>query len=233
MKIRYLTIAFGLVLGAPLGPSPFLAHGQENLVFRFLPRAGLTSPDNYFYEEFANFADDDPTEWTNGSLGRALFVGVGVEAGFEDRGIFLRGELAHTFEGWLSVVHGIIRPRVLFDPPEIIYTALDVPASLTFATLQMILPTRFEAAGIRPYGLLGGGGKWYHFGSPTEPNTVGAILPSDGFTATLELGAGATFSLGGFTFDLQARDAINKYWGKTQHDLIFSGGVLWTIRGPG
>ena len=123
-----------------------------------------------------------PNGPTGLSVGR-YYLGVALEAGFEDRGIFVRGELAHTFEGWLSVVHGIIRPRVLFDPPEIIYTALDVPASLTFATLQVILPAQFEAAGIRPYGLVGGGGKWYHFGSPTEPNTVGAILPSGGFTA--------------------------------------------------
>jgi hypothetical protein len=109
---------------------------------------------------------------------------------------------------------------------------LDVPASLTFANLQIILPARFEAAGVRPYGLVGGGGKWYHFGSATEPNTVEAILPSDGFTANLELGVGITFSLFDLTFDLQARDDINKYWEKTQHDLVFSGGIRWAIRGP-
>jgi hypothetical protein len=78
---------------------------------------------------------------------------------------------------------------------------------------------------------VGGGGKWYHFGAPTESNTVEAILPNDGFTPTLELGAGATFSLFGLTFDIQARDDINKYWDKTQHDLVFSGGIQWTLWG--
>ena len=233
MRNRAVPSALGLLLAALLAPAHSSIHAQEHISVRVIPRVGLTSPDSYFYEEFANFGNDEPTEWTNGSLGRALYLGIALETGYEDRGIFLRGELAHTFEGWLSVVHGVIRPRVLFDPPEIIYTALDVPTSLTFAALQVILPARFEAAGIRPYGLVGGGGKWYHFGSPSEPNTVEAILPSDGFTATLELGVGASFSLFGFSFDAQARDDINRYCGKTQHDLVYSGGVRWTLRGPG
>jgi len=128
------------------------------------------------------------------------------------------------------VVHGIVVPRVLFEPPEIFYTYLDVPAAITFATLQLILPAQFEAHGIRPYGLLGGGGKWYHFESPTEPNTVEAILPSEGFTAALDVGVGISFSLFGLAFDAQVRDVINQYWEKTQHDLVFSGGLVWRIR---
>jgi hypothetical protein len=209
---------------------PSAAKAQEGLAIRLIPRIGITSPDEYFYEEFANFADDEPAEWTNGSLGRAAYVGLGLEVGREDRGFFFRGQLAHTFEGWLSVVHGIIRPRVLFEPPEIINTFLDVPAALTFASIQLILPAQLEVAGVRPYGLLGGGGKWYHFGSPTEANTVEAILPSNGFTASLEVGAGVSFSILGLDFDAQARDAINRYWGKTQNDLIFSAGLLWRVR---
>ena len=31
-------------------------------------------------------------------------------------------------------------------------------------------------------------------------------------------------------FEAQIKDSINRYWGKTQHDLIFSGGLLWRIR---
>ncbi len=228
--MKQLLLCLGMIAALLLAGGPAGLSAQDNLAIRLLPRVGLTNPDSYFYEVFANFADDEPTEWTTGSLGRAAYVGLAVEIGYEDRGIFLRGELAHTFEGWLSVVRGIVIPRVFFDPPKIVNTFLDVPAAITFASLQLVLPAQFEVGGVRPYGLVGGGGKWYHFGSPTEPNTVEAILPSDGFTMALDLGAGVSFSLFGLAFDAQARDAINRYWGKTQHDLVFSGGLVWRIR---
>lgn len=217
-----------LTLLLPVTPIPVSA--QEELTIRVIPRGGLLAPDAYFYEEFANFADDEPDEWTNGSLGRAAYLALAAEVGYEDRGIFLRGELGHTFEGWLAVTHAYVRPRILLEPPEVIYTYLDVPASITFAKAQLVLPTRFQVAGIRPYAVLGGGGKWYHFGSPTEENTVEAILPSEGFTGSFELGGGFLFPLLGLTFDLQILDSINRYWGKTQHDLVLSGGWVWQVR---
>ena len=220
------TLIFLTLILLPLGR----LSAQEELTLRILPRFGLLAPDAYFYEEFENFADDEPAEWTNGSLGRAAYVGLALEAGFQERGIFLRGELGRSFEGWLSAVHGIVRPRVFFEPPQIIYTWLDVPAALTFANLHLVLPTRFVFRGIRPYFLLGGGGKWYSFGDPTEENTVEAILPSDGFTANLDLGAGLTVAFRSLDFDFQVRDSVNRYWGKNQNDLIFSGGVAWRIR---
>ncbi len=219
-----------LLLILPMAGWSVELAAQDNLTIRVIPRFGLLSPDVYFYEEFANFADDEPVEWTTGSLGRALVAGVGVEVGLENRGLFLRGEVVRSMSGWLLAVHGIVVPRVYYEPPEIVNTWLDLPAALTFASLQLVLPTQFELWGIRPYVMAGGGGKWYHFGSPTEPNTVEAILPSDGFTAALDLGAGVSFTLYGLAFDLQLQDSINRYWGKTQHDLIFSGGLAWRVR---
>ncbi len=220
-----LSLLLGLGL---LSSGPALA--QESLAFRVVPRFGLLSPDDYFYEEFANFADDEPTEWTTGAFGRAAYVGLGVEVGWEERGIFFRGEAGRSFEGWLFATHGLVRPRVLFDPPEIVNTYLDVPASITFATAQLVFPARFTLWGINPYFLVGGGGKWYQFDDPTEPNTVEAILPSDGFTATADFGAGIFLDIWRLTFDLQARDALNRYWGKYQNDLVFSGGLVWQVR---
>jgi len=228
--MKNLLFSLVIIMAPLLAGGPTSLSAQDDLTVRIVPRVGLLAPDTYFYEEFANFAGDEPTEWTTGSLGRAAYVGLGMEVGYEDRGIFLRGELAHTLEGWLSVVRGIVIPRVFFEPPAIDNTFLDVPAAITFAGLQLVLPTQFEVFGIRPYGLVGGGGKWYHFGSPTEPNTVEAILPSGGFTAALELGGGVSFSLFGLILDVQARDSINRYWWKTQHDLVFSGGLVWRIR---
>ena len=214
----------------PLAGCPEGVVAQNDLTIRVIPRFGLLSPDTYFYEQFANFADDEPVEWTTGSLGRAAVAGVGVEVGLEDRGIYVRGEVARSFSGWLSAVHGIVRPRALFEPPEIVNTWLDVPAALTFVNLQLVLPTQFELWRIRPYVMAGGGGKWYRFGSPPRPNTVEAILPSDGFTLALDLGAGVSLTLYGLAFDLQLQDSINRYWGKIQHDLIFSGGLAWRLR---
>lgn len=226
MTRSFITVATLVLLLAP----GHKIHAQEELSLRIIPRFGLLDPDTYFYEEFANFADDEPTEWTTGNLGRAAYVGLGVEAGFEERGAFLRGEVGRSFEGWLFAVHGIIQPRVGFEPPEIVNTWLDIPAALTFASLQLILPTRLEVWRLRPYFFLGGGGKWYSFDDPTEPNTVEAILPSNGFTAHGELGGGISLDLFGLTFDFQARDTLNRYWGKYQNDLLFSGGLAWKIR---
>lgn len=209
---------------------PRVLEGQHDLEVRLIPRFGLLSPDSYFYEEFANFSGDGPVEWTTGSLGRAAFAGLGVEVRSGQRGIFVRGELARSFEGWLSAVHGLLIPRVFFEPPRVVNTWLDVPVSMTFLSLQAVLPTRLEIRSVHPYVLAGFSGKWYSFGSPTEPNTVGAILPSDGYTPALELGAGITFRLVGLTFDAQAKDVVNKYWEKTQHDLVFSGGLVWRVR---
>jgi hypothetical protein len=228
--MKHLFFSLWMLAAPLLAGNPLRLSAQDDLTIRIVPRVGLTNPDEYLYEMFTNFGVDEPNEWTTGSLGRSAYVGLDLEVGKEDRGIFLRGELAHTFEGWLSVIHGIVIPRTLFEPPKIVNTFLDVPAAITFASIQIVLPTQFEVRGIRPYGLVGGGGKWYHFGSPTEPNTVEAILPSEGFTAAFDLGAGVSFSLFGFAFDVQARDAINQYWGKTQHDLVFSGGMVWRIR---
>jgi len=208
---------------------PSSVRGQDDLSIRVVPRAGLLNPDTYFYEVFASFAQDTPTEWTSGSLGRAAYVGLGLEVGWEDRGVFFRGEVGRSFEGWLSVVHSYVQPRVFYDPPTIINTWLDVPAAVTFASAQIVLPARLEIWRINPYFLLGGGGKWYSFDDPTEPNEVGATLPSPGFTATAEIGGGLFVDLFGLTFDLQALDTLNRYWGKYQNDLVFTGGLVWRI----
>ncbi len=224
---RFILLSIALV-GAFASSTHVMA--QERLTVRVIPRFGLLNPDTYFYEEFLNFADDEPAEWTTGTLGRAAYAGLGVEVGLEDRGLFLRGEFGRSFEGWLSAVHGIVKPRVFYDPPEIVNTWLDVPTALTFASAQLVLPTRLDFWGIQPYFLLGGGGKWYDFGKPTEEYTVDVILPSNGFVASADMGGGVLVDVWVLTFDLQARDTLSKYWGKYQNDMIFSGGLVWRLR---
>jgi hypothetical protein len=227
-RVSHLLSLFAVV--APVCLLPATAGAQEDLSLRVIPRFGLLNPGSSFYEEFVSFAEDTPTEWTTGSLGRAAYVGLAVEMGLDGRGVSLRGEIGHSFEGWLSAVHGYVQPRILFEPPAIINTWIDVPAALTFATAQIILPTRLDLWGLQPYFLLGAGGKWYHFGEPTEAPPTDAILPSDGFTVSADFGGGINVEVLGLTFDFQVRDTLNRYWGNNQNDLIFSGAWVWQVR---
>jgi hypothetical protein len=208
---------------------PGLVHGQDGLTVKLVPRAGLAAPDRYFYEVFTNFAGDGPVEWTTGSLGRAFVAGLGVQVGFGGDGVLVRGEILRSFDTWLQATHSIVQPRVLFEPPRIVNTFLDVPMTFTFTSLQVVLPMRLELWRAKPYVLLGVGGKRYGFGESTRPNEAGAVLPSNGFTWGGDLGGGFTFEAFGVTADVQFRDAITRYWGKTQHDLLFTGGLLWRL----
>jgi hypothetical protein len=138
---------------------------------------------------------------------------------------YLRGEVLRSFKTWLSAAHSVETLRNLFVPPEIVTTWLDVPTTLTLTSVQIVLPTRLELGPANPYVLVGGGGKFYSFREPTGPNDVGATLPSNGFTWGGDLGAGVTACWKGLSLDVQARDALSRYWGKLQHDFIYSGSV--------
>lgn len=192
---------------------------------RVYPRAGLLAPDAYLYEYFKNFTGDGLTEWTSASLGRAFVAGAGVEIRLGDGDIFLRGEVLRSFDGWMSAAHSVETLRDLFFPPEVVVTWLDVPTSLTLTSVQLVLPTRLELGPFKPYVLVGGGGKFYSFQDPSEPNDVEATLPSSGFTWGGDVGGGVTVRVLGLHVDLQARDALSRYWGKLQHDILYTGTV--------
>ena len=221
--------AFGLV------PAPGAAQGQATTSgpatrgVRIYPRAGLLAPDTYFYEYFKNFTGDGLTEWTTGYLGRAFVAGLGVEVRLGDSGAFLRGEILRSFDAWLSAGHSIETLRDLYIPPEIVTTWLDVPTTMTLTSLHVVLPTRLVLGPLEPYVLVGGGGKLYGFGDPTRDNEVEATLPNDGFTWGVDLGAGLTARLFGLRLDVQARDALSRYWGKVQQDLLYTGAVSFAV----
>ena len=190
---------------------------------RIYPRAGIVAPDAYFYEYFKNFTGDGLTEWTTGYLGRAFVAGAGVEVGLGGSGAYLRGEVLRSFSGWLSAAHNVETLRDLFFAPEVVTTWLDVPATMTMTSVQVVLPTKLELGPFKPYVLVGGGGKLYTFDDPTEPNEVEATLPNDGFTWGGDMGVGLMFRVVGLELDVQARDVWSKYWGKFQHDLLYTG----------
>jgi hypothetical protein len=202
---------------------------QSSIAINVGPRAGMLSPDTYLYEQYTNFSGDGPVEWTDGSLGRALVLGVGFEAGRPDGGVYVRGEVLRSVDTWLSVSRSIVMPRVLYDPPYVETTWLDVPATVLLTTLELVVPTRVTLWKAQPYVLAGIGGKHYHFGEPTEANDVDAILPHNGFTWGGDVGAGVTLPIRGLTLDLQGRDAVTRYWSKTENDFVYSAGLFWRI----
>lgn len=230
------TLAVGVIVVVLCGPAASLLSAQGpapdagRVAIHVVPRVGLLSPDTYFYEEYRNFSGDGPVEWTNGSIGRALILGLGFEAGRPAGGIRFRGEVLRSFDGWMSAAHSVVVPRQLFEPPYVQTTWFDVPTAVTMTSLHAILPTQFTFWRAEPYVLAGLAGKHYDFDDPTRSNDAGAILPSNGSTWGVDVGAGVTVRAIGLVLDLQFRDAINRYWGKTEHDLVFSTGSLWRIR---
>jgi hypothetical protein len=226
MRIRALFLVF--IAGCLIDTGS--ADAQSELSIRAIPRAGLAAPDAYFYEVFTNWVGDGPVEWTTGSLGRAFVAGLGVEVDTGHEGVRFRAEILRSFDSWLLAGHGIIIPRVFFEPPQEVRTWYDVPATITLTSAQVVLPLRARIWRLEPYVLAGVGGKFYSFGESTRPNEVGAVLPSDGFTWGGDLGLGATLSLFGLDFDLQVRDAVTQYWDKTQHDLLYTGALVWAVR---
>lgn len=221
MKITRLARLFAL--GAMAFPGHVLAQGEP---LRVSPRVGVLSPDPYLYEYFANFSGDGPVEWTTGTLGRAVVMGLSVERDFKDGAFVLRGEMMGAFQGWMSVAHSIVVARDLYDPPYVETKWVDVPSNLTVLSLQALFPTRLVLGRVRPYVLAGVGGKYYDFGTPSSAPVANATLPDNGFTWGGDLGAGLVVPFRGMTWDLQARDTMNRYWGKTQHDFLFTAGVL-------
>lgn len=203
---------------------------QDGTRVRIYPRAGIVSPDPLLYQRFTNLTGDGPVEWTETSLGRTVLLGAGAEVELPSGGLAVRAELLRTVRGWLLAGHAIVRPRVLFRPPYVDRTWLDVPYALTLTSLQLRIPTRLRRGPFEPYVLAGGGGKHYAFGESTRPNDVGAILPASGLVLEASAGVGLIVTAPGGRWDVQLRDAVSRYWGKTQHDLVLAGGWLIPIR---
>jgi len=228
--LALLAVSASVAAACPVALSaqvPDAAQGPRGV--RIYPRAGLVAPDTYFYEYFKNFTGDGLTEWTTGYLGRAFVAGLGVEVRLGNSGAYLRGEVLRSFDAWLAAAHSIETLRDLFTPPEVVTTWLDVPTTMTLTSLQVVLPTRLAVGPAEPYVLVGAGGKHYAFGDPTEENEVEATLPAGGFTWSVDLGGGFTVRWIGLLLDVQARDALSNYWGKRQHDLLYTGTVSFGL----
>ena len=216
-------VAFGLLLTTA-------SSVRAQIEVSLYPRAGLFAPDGYLYQVYQDFLEAEPTQWTTASLGRAGIFGVGVDLTLGGGDIHVRAEVMQVFDGWLSASHSIILPPNLQRPPLLVTSWMDIPYDMTMTTVQVVLPTRLEVWKIEPYVAAGIGGKIYRFGEPTREYDPNATLPQDGFTWGGDVGAGLTASLTqSLTLDLQARDAISKYWDKIQNDWVFTAAVLWQV----
>lgn len=233
-KAKLLAHALTLVVVCSAGATGLAAQqpgpGKGAFAISVVPRLGLFSPDRYLYEEYVNFSGDGPVEWTHGRMGRALLVGMGLEAGRTGGGVSLRGELLRSIDGWLAAAHSVIIPRQLYEAPYVQTTWLDIPVAVTITSLQVHLPTRLTFGGVEPYVLAGIGSRRYDFGDATAEDPGAVILPESGSILCADAGAGITARVLGLTIDLQGRDAIGRYWGKTQHDILFTAGLAWRIR---
>ena len=226
MNARHVVTLAALGALATLVPLPASGQIQASLY----GRGGLISPSEYFYEVFKKFVDEEPTEWTTTSLGRTGVFGIGGELNWGDDAIRVRGELMTTVGGWMRMSHSVLIPRTLTRPPFIVTDWYDIPYTMTLTSVQVILPTRLEIWRIEPYFAAGGGGKFYSFGEPSDPVDEDAVLPQAGFTWGADLAFGLSLSLSeSIAVDLQARDAISKYWDKTQNDFLFTGALFWQV----
>lgn len=211
-------LAVAFVLGA--WPAASQAAAQS-LQLRITPRAGAMTPADWFYEEFEHFGVE-PLEWTEAALLRAPVIGLSAELAVMDDALWIRGEILRTVGQELSITHAFLRPPSGFDPPRVLRTPFTLDAAVTTATLDVALPTRFRLPlGLQPYVTAGVGGKRYDFDvAPVLSHDDQIVLPQEGTTWLVNVGAGLTARVAGLQLDLLVRDALSEYWENQQHDVI-------------
>jgi hypothetical protein len=190
----------------------------------------MLAPDEYFYEIYQKFVDEEPTEWTTTYLGRTGIFGLGADITLGEGDLRVRAEVMHAFGGWMAASHSILHPRTLTRPPFVETVWVNFPYDMTLTSVHLVLPTRLRIWKIEPYVSAGIGGKFYRFGSPDRDWPENAVHPEDGFSWSGDLGAGLNAALTErLILDLQVRDAISKYWEKTQNDFVFSLALAWRV----
>ncbi|NIP80421.1 MAG: hypothetical protein GWM90_14845 [Gemmatimonadetes bacterium] len=216
-------------LAACLLVHPAAAAAQADLELRIIPRAGVLTPYDWFYEEFAHFGSG-PLEWTEAAVLRSTLVGLTAQLELAGTGIWIRGEVLRTLGGETSVVFAELQPASTAGPGVVLRTPYWVPTTLTIATLDLGLPTAFSLPlGIQPYVTAGIGAKRYGFDhSVLADADTHLVRPEEGVNLVTNIGGGFTAPVfRDLGIDFLARDAISHYWDKMQHDIMFLVGVAW------
>lgn len=208
---------------------PTAVAAQMDLEVRVIPRAGVLTPADWFYEEFAHFGVD-PVEWTEAAVLRSTLVGLTAEIELGDLGVWVRGEVLRTLGAETSVVNAYLIEASTAGPPTVVRTAYWVPTSLTIGTLDVGLPTAFRLPwNVQPYFTAGIGGKRYAFDIGVLENADDDLIPpEDGVTFVTNVGGGFRAPVSGrLGIDFLARDAMSHYWDKLQHDVMVLLGLSW------
>jgi hypothetical protein len=228
--VKVLAVAAAL---AALIVFPAASAAQSSLEVRLTPRAGLVTPDGYFYVQYGRFGLG-PIEWTEAALESAPVVGLSAEVELGGSGIWIRGEVLRALDASLSVAYVEAQEPVGFEPPQLARTYYDIPATLTIGSVDLAFPTRLTLPfGVQPYFTGGIGAKRYTFDrdafGPIEDQDDDLVYPGDGTSALLNAGVGAVVRFGGLGLDVLVRDAISEYWGNQQHDVLFMLGLTWSV----
>jgi hypothetical protein len=202
------------------------AAAQLDAQILIMPRAGVLTPADWFFEVFHHFGID-PLEWTQGAIQRSPIAGAAAELVAEQLGLRMRAELLRTIGSETSLTHAVLHTPSGFNPPHVVRTRYVVPSAITMASIDLVLPTRLMLPlGIQPYVSAGAALKHYAFdNSELQPLADLIVLPKDGATAAINIGAGATIRVRGAHLDLLVRDAISHYWNRRQHDVMVVAGL--------
>ena len=201
----------------------------DDLEIRIAPRVGAVTPADWFYEEFLHFGVD-PVEWTEAFIYEAPILGLTVEARPGIPGLWIRGELLRTVGAVTSMTHAVLREASGFDPPQVVRTPYRVATALTVGTLDLALPLHFAPGPIQPYVTVGVGAKRYDFDTdPFLHLDDRVVLPQPGVVPMVNLGAGLTARVLGVSWELQLKDAMSRYWGRLQHDVMVLAGATWRV----
>lgn len=208
---------------------PLAAAAQAGPHVRVIPRAGAVTPADWFYVEYKHYGTL-PTEWTEASILQAPVVGLGVELEFPDAAVWVRGEVVRTVDARLKMTHVVQLQPSGFEPARQEKTFYRVDARVTSGTLDAAFPTVFRVGPVQPYVTAGLGATHYDFDTaPFTDLSDRVVLPQPGTVWAANLGVGAKIHVLGVALDLQIRDAVNRYWERTQHNVMWLGGVSWEL----
>lgn len=224
MKHGIAALALALAL-------PASAAAQLDVDLRLTPRAGVVTPADWFYVEYAHLGIA-PVEWTEAAIQAGPLVGLTAEVELGASNVWIRGEVLRTLDGETNLTHALLVPMIGFDPPRVDRTLYTVPSSLTIGSVDLAFPTAFRIPflDLQPYVTAGVGGKRYEFDLSGLPSDLdrSVVLPEEGTTLVFNLGGGATATVLGLDLDILVRDALSYYWDEQQHEVMVLVGLVWT-----
>lgn len=207
--------------------APSSSSAQADLAVHITPHAGIITPPDWFYYQVTDLGEG-PMEWTEAAILRANVVGLMAELELPAAGVWVRGSVQRTTGAKTFLAFAILN-EAFPNPATVVRTRYWVPSTITFASVDLAFPTRFELPyGVQPYFAAGLGGKRYVFDREVLADGDPAIVaPEDGTVAMANLGAGVVVRWERFGLDLQVRDAISEYWDDVQHDILWLVGLSW------